>query len=617
MLSLFFIYVQLKILMRSLILPFLFVSIFPLFSAVPSFQVLNVSEKLNNSSIDLIAINQDGAIIFNFTENRISRSGIWMNRDTSSFIKLELGPGEVSSVSGINSSNRMVGIVVTADGTTFASSWDEFGSISLMDTPDSVQNVQPKSINDNGVVVGECKVNGLTGTQIFSLVNNDFKIIKGLNGFNRVSDVNSRGEYTGSSSPEFFTPSEITYGEIGETSTLETLSLRGRGNSLSDSGTIVGKVVTDSAPRGLAFIKRINQPLEILGTLGDGVESEAFSVNSDGVVVGTSLANIDIGVSAIYYKDGILYNIEDMLFSNLGNQAVNAPRLHEAVDINDRGEVLVNGGSAFLLIPDDSPNHAKVTNASCLIKNSQTDGLAYIGWGRSSDQPIEGLGRAIGPTLNSYGVENSAQSTRLILHSNGVWQSSSGGDWATNDDVEEVERIGSTLGAFRIPRESKDSAIILPPTRNTGVLGFGASTAETVSVLGEIYFNYEKPLTKGIENCSILAASSSGSVKIGVVVEGESPMWYLVRLANESLEGFGVKNNIGEVSLRYFDPNAEFPVTAKLVNRSTLESLVGAFPVTENEARRSMVVRLSAGLHFFEALTDNTGGQVLIELYEL
>ncbi|GAB5559960.1 MAG: hypothetical protein SynsKO_16070 [Synoicihabitans sp.] len=80
------------------------------------------------------------------------------------------------------------------------------------------------------------------------------------------------------------------------------------------------------------------------------------------------------------------------------------------------------------------------------------------------DRPLRVLVRAVGPTLADYGVAHACADPKLTLFDGDGQVLASNEDWA-DTDAAAIAEMAQTLGAFDLPSNSKDAAIIieLPP----------------------------------------------------------------------------------------------------------------------------------------------------------
>lgn len=103
----------------------------------------------------------------------------------------------------------------------------------------------------------------------------------------------------------------------------------GIANDINDNGAVVGRATFPGA--GFRAFVYLDGEMTNLGTLG-GDFSEAKAVNNQGQIVGMSpTRNFD---SAFLFQDGLMYNLNAMLFNNsLGWQVV------DVQDINESGQI--------------------------------------------------------------------------------------------------------------------------------------------------------------------------------------------------------------------------------------------------------------------------------------
>ncbi|MFM1746342.1 MAG: hypothetical protein RLZZ188_8 [Verrucomicrobiota bacterium] len=127
---------------------------------------------------------------------------------------------------------------------------------------------------------------------------------------------------------------------------------------------------------------------------------------------------------------------------------------------------------------------------------SNLSGRAFVGTGASiaiggiavqGDQPRQFLLRGIGPALASFGVTDALADPVLTLTSSAGITIATNDDWESAGNATAISAAAARVGAFALPRGSKDSAMLiqLAPGNYTPLIS-GANTTTGVALL-EVY----------------------------------------------------------------------------------------------------------------------------------
>jgi probable HAF family extracellular repeat protein len=178
-------------------------------------------------------------------------------------------------------------------------------------------------INDSGTVVGDS--NGYA----FKYENG---VMTSLAPLTLARGINNSGTIIGGS---------ILLGENGTITTLGTLGGPStNAYAVNDFGAVVGYSLSTSSSHAFKYENGI---MTDLGTLG-GSYSTAYGINNSGSIVGDSTVANDTS-RAFVYQNGIMYDLNSLV-------NINGITLTASYGINDRGQIIANGGDhAYLLTP--------------------------------------------------------------------------------------------------------------------------------------------------------------------------------------------------------------------------------------------------------------------------
>lgn len=241
--------------------------------------------------------------------------------------------------------------------------------------------------------------------------------------------------------------------------------------------------------------------------------------------------------------------------------------------------------------------------------------------GPGSDSTV--LIRAVGPTLDAFGVPNSLPDPNVELY-NGA-----GERIAENDDALARDAAMTALaGAFPLPPGSKDAALVvtLAPgtyTARVGGTGSGAVLLEIYAVSGT---------TARLVNLSVRArVNGAGDAVIpGLTIAPGSPSRrLLIRAIGPELGKLGVADPLMDPKLELFagetrvseNDDWEIPVGLIAENPASLPAAfaqAGAFPLPPSSKEAAMVVTLAPGSYTLQVRgAGGGGGEVLVEIYEI
>ena len=104
----------------------------------------------------------------------------------------------------------------------------------------------------------------------------------------------------------------------------------------------------------------------------------------------------------------------------------------------------------------------------------------------NGDAPRTVLVRAVGPTLASFGVENSLARPVLTLLSGGTPIATNQG-WSTAANAAELAAAAQRVGGFPLPNGSADSALLVSLNPGIYSLHVSGANATTGVALVEVY----------------------------------------------------------------------------------------------------------------------------------
>ncbi|MCZ6835196.1 MAG: hypothetical protein O7G85_05415 [Planctomycetota bacterium] len=258
---------------------------------------------------------------------------------------------------GMLDPDHIVGHAVpSGQSLTIAAKW-EFGQGSLLGLLPGSNTSSALGINQSGLIVGQSINNNIGPSEAFIVVDGQMTSLELPFGRNAIArDVNDLGHVTGWMGASPLTDSHvyiwnekmvIDLGVIPGGTTAEGLAI----NNLSHivgRGRVPDGVTVFGSPQAILWD---GQVLNRLPQLQDHIESSALALNDADQIVGNSfVGGATPGRFATLWQDGQVYNLRDLLVTDLGDL-----RNSSGWAINNKGQILLDEGSAYLLTPIDSP----------------------------------------------------------------------------------------------------------------------------------------------------------------------------------------------------------------------------------------------------------------------
>ncbi|HUR56332.1 MAG TPA: PQQ-dependent sugar dehydrogenase, partial [Opitutaceae bacterium] len=236
------------------------------------------------------------------------------------------------------------------------------------------------------------------------------------------------------------------------------------------------------------------------------------------------------------------------------------------------------------------------------------------------------LVRAVGPTLRQFGLGDALAAPVLTLFNSDSQIVAINTRWTTAANVSELRSAALRVGAFPLPEDSADSAMLI-------TLAPGAYTAQTAGAnsstgvaLVEVYDASVPGSISRLVNTAVRAQVGTGANILipGLVVSAGAPKTVLIRAVGPGLATFGVPGPLAQPMLTLF-AGPESYVTNTAWNtagnageiRAAAEK-VGAFRLTEGSRDSAMLVSLSPGAYTVQVSGVNgSSGVALVEVYDV
>lgn len=240
--------------------------------------------------------------------------------------------------------------------------------------------------------------------------------------------------------------------------------------------------------------------------------------------------------------------------------------------------------------------------------------------------------RAVGPTLRAapFNLPEAIADPILTLYrmgGGGPTVVASNNDWGLGSpgSAEAIATTTARLGAFEIPANSRDSALLLdlePGLYSASVANVG--NAEGV-VIVEAYDADETTGRSRLVNLSSRGYVSTGNniLIAGLVVQGPGPHKYLIRAVGDTLQDYGVNGTLDDTFLQVFSGQTatrvvddwDDPLEHQPMLRAAMAKL-GAFPLTDRQ-ESALIITLQPGPYSVQISGfGGAEGIALVEIYD-
>jgi hypothetical protein len=196
-------------------------------------------------------------------------------------------------------------------------------------------------------------------------------------------------------------------------------------------------------------------------------------------------------------------------------------------------------------------------------------------------------------------------------------------DWAASSAA-----VFSAVGAFGLPSNSRDAAIVLELDAGRGYsIHVFSNNGEGGIVLFEVYDAGNVTGGSKFANVSVRGPTGTGAstLILGMTIAGQGKRTILARGIGPQLAAFGVANAIADPQLEIFSGDRSVLVNndwngADFVTEMlTAREYVGAFALNGGSADASTLAVLDPGSYTMQisAGSGETGGDALVEVYDV
>ncbi len=237
--------------------------------------------------------------------------------------------------------------------------------------------------------------------------------------------------------------------------------------------------------------------------------------------------------------------------------------------------------------------------------------------------------RAVGPTLDDYGVTGTVDDPLITLYQ-GNTVITQNDNWGTSSDATLISTTAELIGAFPLPQGSKDAALLLdlPAGAYTAhITGVNGATGAALLEAYDADDAFSITPTTNLTGISMRGEISTGSdvVIAGFVVTGTEPKRLLIRAVGSELTQYGVSGTLNDPLLKLYQTvsgqtfeigsNDDWGINASQI--ITVSQQVGASDLDTDSKSAAMVIWLEPGVYTAHAASsDGSSGVALVEVYE-
>jgi probable HAF family extracellular repeat protein len=526
-------------------------------------------------------------------------------------------PESAAEANAINDADQIVGISTTQSGEFNAFLYSN-GQMTDIDALSGTHGGIAKAINCAGQIAG---CSGLIGVIWKDRAMSDIGSLGGS--LTHVNAINSSGQVTGYSWVEDFTPFHAFL--YSEKRMIDLGTLGGKasaGNGINDMGQVVGYAdISENVKRHAALFS--GGVVIDLGTLG-GPQSEALGINNEGLIVGTSYSTAVGGVRAFIYSGGQMQDLNTLV--DLESSGIE--RLHEAVAINDLGQIICSGTgrrgtSAFLLTPLDNSNKQSRLSAFSLRATAGSGDQTLIVGFVIAGAPQSVLLRGVGPALSNFGVASPLSDPKIaVFRDNSIMASND--DWGNAYMMPSIVAAEMFGGAYPLTDNSKDAALVTEFQPGNYTFHVSATNSERGIALAEIYETEAGPsFLHGLSGRANVGVGDEVTIA-GFAIVGTAPRRILVRVLGPSLSSQGVQGVLADPAMTVFSGstpiarNDDWGTSGNAIAAALAATKVGLPTLPTGSKDAALFLLLQPGVYtvVVTGIGDATGVG-LIEIYDI
>ena len=275
----------------------------------------------------------------------------------------------------------------------------------------------------------------------------------------------------------------------------------------------------------------------------------------------------------------------------------------------------------FALLTSAAPAASRLTNVSVRSSAGTGADTLIVGFTIGGSGSKQVLLRGVGPALGAFGLTGVVSDPELRVFTAAALPLTSNDNW---DNASAIATVGDSVGAFRLPSNSRDAALLLD-------LAAGSYSAHLVANSGpglalvEGYDTDSGTPTAYFSNLSTRSTAGTGAnvLTIGFAISGDVPKTVLIRAVGPTLGSFGIGGALANPQLRLISSrNRELGYNDDWLTGAgwtAAYTSVGAFSLGNATTRdAALLVSLPPGSYTAQASgVGATTGVALIEIYDV
>lgn len=239
-----------------------------------------------------------------------------------------------------------------------------------------------------------------------------------------------------------------------------------------------------------------------------------------------------------------------------------------------------------------------------------------------ADETQQVLVRGVGPELASYSVQGALAEPVLSIYNQKAELVATNRGWSNNGNAGLIEKTGREIGAFGLPHDSADSALMLSLRPGVYSAQVAGSDLTTGNGLVEVYpIGGAHTFVTNVSSRALVNAST-GPLIAGFVITG-GPAQVLVRGIGPALLNYGVGKAVAQPILEVFDAagtliatNRGWSSASNATDVAAAAAVVGAFPLASGSPDSALLLTLPAGVYSIHVVAgSNETGSALAECY--
>jgi hypothetical protein len=250
--------------------------------------------------------------------------------------------------------------------------------------------------------------------------------------------------------------------------------------------------------------------------------------------------------------------------------------------------------------------------------------------------PKHFLVRGIGPRLAGFGLTNVMPDPVLTVYDGAAKVVTSNAGWTTSPDASAIPLKAERVGAFPLPKDSRDAALLVTLNEGSYTFMLSSETNKTGLALIEAY-DLDQLEVGGSRAINISTRGYVGTgdniLIAGFVIQGPSARTVLVRGVGPTMQSlFGLSGALGNPRISLFREdgteiasNDDWGTATTYFGREITDESIraasaatGAFPLVQNSKDAALLVVLAPGNYTVHLSgVNNSTGIAMVEAYEV